>query len=208
MAFKTAFAKACFIIVAGAYSTTAHGAPYRTPRPTKVRLVVFNNAISPQEASEVANRASAAWYPFAQVARIDFRNWRNLPTAGPDIFSRADQLYKAAAWARTKGMHRGYGPVAMVTPELTGGYLAGLALTTCASSPARSYATVNTKPFRTESNTIATVHEVGHLLGASHIVDPLSWMHPDALGEGQRQGYQSVARFAPTSLQQIRNCRR
>jgi len=207
MAFKTAFAKACFIIVAGAYST-AHAAPNYTPAPKKVRLVVFNGALSPAEASEVANRASAAWYPFAQVARIDFRTWRNLPTAGPDIFSRADQLYKAAAWARTKGMHRGHGSVAMVLPELDGGYLAGLALTTCASSPARSYATVNTKPFRVESNTIATVHEVGHLLGASHITAPLSWMHPDALGEGQRQGYQSVARFAPQSTAQIKNCRR
>lgn len=198
MAFKTAFATLCSIFIAGAVSAA----------PTKIRIVVFNGAISAAEAGEVANRFTSAHYPQAQVSRIDYRTWRDLPTAGPDIYTRADQLYKAAAWARTKGMHRGYGSVLMVTPELAGGYLAGLALTTCASSPSRAYAVVNTKPNRTDSNTIATVHEVGHLLGASHIEAPLSWMHPDALGEGQRQGYQTIARFAPTSLQQIRNCRR
>lgn len=200
MAFKTAFAALCSIVIAGA----CHAAP----RPTKVRIVVFNGAISAGEAGEIANRFNAAHYPHAQVSRIDFRQWAGLPQAGPDIFSRADQLYKAAAWSRARRLHRGYGSVAMVTPELVGGYLAGIALTTCASSPSRAYAVVNTKPFRTDSNTIATVHEVAHLLGASHITEPLSWMHPDALGEGQRQGYQSVARFAPQSTAQIRNCRR
>ena len=203
MAFKTAFATLCSVFIAGAVSA----APY-TPMPTKVRIVVFNGAISAQEAGEIANRFTSAHYPQAQVSRIDYRTWRALPQAGPDIYTRADQLYKAAAWARTKGMHRGYGSVLMVTPELAGGYLAGVALTTCASSPARAYAITNAKPLRTDTNTIAAVHEVAHLLGASHITEPLSWMHPDALGEAQRQGYQSVARFAPQSLQQIRNCRR
>ena len=203
MAFKTAFATLCSIFIAGA----VHAAPY-TPMPAKVRIVVFNGAISAAEAGEIANRFTGAHYPQAQVSRVDFRTWRALPQAGTDIFTRADQLYKAAAWARTKGMHRGYGSVLMVTPELAGGYLAGLALTTCASSPSRAYAIANAKPFRADSNTIAAVHEVGHLLGASHITDPLSWMHPDALGEAQRQGYQTIARFAPQSLQQIKSCRR
>jgi len=198
MAFKTAFATLCSIFIAGTVSAA----------PTKVRIVVFNGAISVAEAGEVANRFTAAHYPQAQVSRINYRTWRDLPTAGPDIYTRADQLYKAAAWARTKGMHRGYGSVLMVTPELNGGYLAGLALTTCASSPSRSYAIANAKPNRPDTNTIAAVHEVGHLLGASHITEPLSWMHPDALGEGQRQGYQTIAKFAPQSLAQIKSCRR
>jgi hypothetical protein len=205
MAFKTAFAKACFIIAAGA-CTTANAQGY-TPKTTKVRLIVFNGALSPQEASEIANRATAAWSPFAQVSRIDYRQWRDLPQAGPDIYTRADQLYKAAAWARTKGMHRGYGVVAMVTPELLGGYLAGIALTTCASSPARSYAVVNTKPGRADTNTVALVHEAAHLMGAGHIENPLSWMHPDALNEANKN-YTAVARFAPASTQQIKRCLR
>jgi len=198
MAFKTAFATLCSIFIAGTVSAA----------PTKVRIVVFNGAISAQEAGEIANRFTAAHYPQAQVSRVDYRTWRALPQAGTDIFSRADQLYKAAAWARTKGLHRGYGSVLMVTPELNGGYLAGLALTTCASSPSRSYAIANAKPNRPDTNTIAAVHEVGHLLGASHITEPLSWMHPDALGEGQRHGYQTIAKFAPQSLAQIKSCRR
>lgn len=203
MAFKTAFAALCSVFIAGA----GQAAPY-TPRAAKVRLVVFNGAISPQEAGEIANRASAAWYPYAQISRIDYRQWRGLPTAGPDIFSRADQLYVSARWARTRRLHRGYGSVVMVLPELTGGHLAGLALTTCASSPSRAYAIINTKPNRADTNTIALVHEAGHLLGASHITSPLSWMHQDALGEGQRQGYQTVAKFAPQSTAQIKRCLR
>lgn len=202
MAFKTAFAKACFILVAGACTgVPAHAQP---SKPIRARLIVFNQALSPAEISEVANRTTAALYPFAQVARIDQRTWRGLPSAGVDVPSRSTQLHAAARWARAKRMHRGSPLVAIITPALLGGdsgYLAGLAEGTCR----RGFVTVNTKPGRVESNTVGVVHELAHLLGASHIASPSSWMHPAAIDEA-KANYQATARFLPESVAQMRRC--
>lgn len=190
---KPAFA--IFIACAAAAPQTAHAIHERA----SLLVVIANNAVSKPEGVALARQTA-----FELNVRLRRTQFKTVPLPETDLTNRPQQLYAAAAWGRSRNLHRRATAVLIVTPPIATRFAAGLALGVCRPRSSASYAVANIKPGDFSRSLVAAVHEVGHLLGANHLSFPGNWMHPDALN----QPFADTANFQTQTKNEINRCLR